>query len=314
MWIKVNAFFNKWLVEPNWFEPSKGFFELWVVRLTFLVIIALSSLVAMGISETAPLIQCYTATCFNNSVTNYKVPLGILSILIPIIAVFAANHRSEQTKRQIVLSQEQNNFTNYYKHLEEFEKFYKSKTHEAEMNGFRSPFMLSNIEKSHFSLFQGSRDGNYKILEDTRKRIDDNFRNAYGVLVFFSDFEFKYDDYETCELAIDKFVDLAMIVLDLVDLIDLSPPKGLSSRSFYDLLRDLKVRSFEEQKSGMPVLSHITGPLQEVARAYKELVHFDFKYVLASEASLILGSNIPQNFSLMADMKGHTGIYLLDDT
>ncbi|WP_311064063.1 hypothetical protein [Halomonas sp. DWK9] len=58
----------------------------------------------------------------NGFLVIFKLPLGILALLFPAIALVAASHRSEQTKRQIVISESQNNFANYYKHLEEFEK------------------------------------------------------------------------------------------------------------------------------------------------------------------------------------------------
>ncbi|WP_240205370.1 hypothetical protein [Vibrio sp. CyArs1] len=60
----------------------------------------------------------------------YDFPLKVVAAWIGIVGLISLNHRSEQTKQQlelatsqIVISSEQNKFTNYYKHLEEFDKY-----------------------------------------------------------------------------------------------------------------------------------------------------------------------------------------------
>jgi hypothetical protein len=53
----------------------------------------------------------------------FKVPLWWLALLIPILGLLNANHKSEQTRASMALSRSQNNFSNYYKHLEEFQKY-----------------------------------------------------------------------------------------------------------------------------------------------------------------------------------------------
>lgn len=76
---------------------------------------------------------------FNKFAEFYKVPTAFLAIGLTLVGLCAANHRSEQTKRQIErtanqitltnsqieLTKIQNNFSNYYKHIEEFEKYCK---------------------------------------------------------------------------------------------------------------------------------------------------------------------------------------------
>lgn len=58
----------------------------------------------------------------NDLLVVFKVPLGIAAIVFPLVALVAASHRSEQTKKQILISHQQNTFSNYYKHVEEFGK------------------------------------------------------------------------------------------------------------------------------------------------------------------------------------------------
>ena len=108
-----------------YFDPDTSFFELKIVRLTALSFILVFLLVCAVIIHQSELWGewNFTHSGFNNLLDYFKVPLGFLALMIPVGAVFAANHRSEQTKKQIALTHKQNLFTNYYKHIEEFEKF-----------------------------------------------------------------------------------------------------------------------------------------------------------------------------------------------
>ncbi|MCA2465994.1 MULTISPECIES: hypothetical protein [Vibrio] len=51
-----------------------------------------------------------------------KVPGSILAFYLAVLGLIGANHRSEQTKKQIEEARVQNDFANYYKHKEEFLK------------------------------------------------------------------------------------------------------------------------------------------------------------------------------------------------
>ncbi|MCC4774997.1 hypothetical protein AB4077_19335 [Vibrio cyclitrophicus] len=108
-----------------YFDPDTSFFELKIVRLTALVFITVFLIIFGMIIHKSNLWGKWnlTYTGFNNLLDYFKVPLGFLALIIPVGAVFAANHRSEQTKKQLALTHNQNLFTNYYKHVEEFEKF-----------------------------------------------------------------------------------------------------------------------------------------------------------------------------------------------
>ncbi|WP_157957552.1 hypothetical protein [Salinicola halophyticus] len=53
----------------------------------------------------------------------FKVPIGIVALVFPGVALVASAHRSDQTKNQIEEMRVNNNFSNYFKHREEFEKF-----------------------------------------------------------------------------------------------------------------------------------------------------------------------------------------------
>lgn len=63
----------------------------------------------------------------------FKVPLYILSLIFPFVAMAVSHHRYVQTREQITLTREQNVLTNYYKHREEFH------LHIKEIVGFNLP-------------------------------------------------------------------------------------------------------------------------------------------------------------------------------
>lgn len=70
---------------------------------------------------------CFSSDCINNFFTLYKYPLSIMGLGVPLSAIAAAVHRSEEASLQIRTSQnqleetlKQNKFNNYIKHKEEF--------------------------------------------------------------------------------------------------------------------------------------------------------------------------------------------------
>ncbi|ARC91207.1 hypothetical protein B6A42_02290 [Vibrio coralliilyticus] len=107
------------------FDPNKSFFELPIVIGTLVAFsLAATTLIVVIILKSDLLGQFdLSYVGFNNLFKYFKFPLAILALLIPIGAIFAANHRSEQTKHQIKITESQNLFNGYYKHLEEFEKY-----------------------------------------------------------------------------------------------------------------------------------------------------------------------------------------------
>nr|PMI03110.1 hypothetical protein BCU55_06005 [Shewanella sp. 10N.286.48.A6] len=96
-------------------------------------------------------------------VTTYSVPLTTLSLIVPLVGLIALNHRSEQTNQQIKTSLkqtqmtlEQNLFTNYFKHKEEFHHFCEKL--ENDYPGYKSYTQLWMYDH----IFPNSRNGDYK--------------------------------------------------------------------------------------------------------------------------------------------------------
>tara|TARA_R110002167_G_scaffold234711_1_gene439997 strand:- start:9344 stop:10261 length:918 start_codon:yes stop_codon:yes gene_type:complete len=151
------------------FNPNESFFSLTIVWCTLLLIVGIA-LTLIAIANYGSINQlCGSTECFNNFITQFKLPLGIISLLIPIGAIFAVQHRSEQSIAQIKASEGQNNFVNYYKHLEEFEKHLKSRSIDDKVR----------VNQTHAVIFQSSRDGNFNITDNIQEFIEINFSEIY---------------------------------------------------------------------------------------------------------------------------------------
>lgn len=142
------------------FSPEKSLFSLPIVRwcagLSALIAIAVTITIIFSLRH---LPFDFTASGFNYFTDQFKVPAALLAIGFTLVGLCSANHRSEQTKKQIertssqialtnnqiTLTREQNIFANHYKHLEEFEKFLKI-LHEKEVANLarRKEYFINN--------------------------------------------------------------------------------------------------------------------------------------------------------------------------
>ncbi|WP_372372708.1 hypothetical protein ACDI10_12495 [Vreelandella venusta] len=137
------------------FDPQKSLVELKVIWLVVGGFSVLSAFVALVVGLNSELSPEYSYVGFNHAVVVFRVPLAIFALIIPIVALLAANHRSEQTKEQIRVSNEQNRFSNYYKHVEEFEKYLNKIWGEK--------LYTSSPRKLHKVLFPNARHGDFSI-------------------------------------------------------------------------------------------------------------------------------------------------------
>jgi hypothetical protein len=117
----------KWLD----FDPHVTFLKLKSVAYVIITILVSALLITLIILVFTPNLKFNPSSeGWNNAIEIFKFPLGLLAVSIPLIALFAANHRSVQSKAQMELTQSQikltqtNNYiTNYYKHVDEFQKY-----------------------------------------------------------------------------------------------------------------------------------------------------------------------------------------------
>ncbi|HBC3447657.1 TPA: hypothetical protein KDY51_001516 [Vibrio parahaemolyticus] len=104
-----------------------------------------------------------------------KVPGSILAFYLAVLGLIGANHRSEQTKKQIEEASVQNDFANYYKHKEEFLKYVDS-IDESKY------FVASKMTRMHGWLFPASRCRDFKVNPDSVHRLDSHISLFAGYL------------------------------------------------------------------------------------------------------------------------------------
>ncbi len=96
-----------------------------------------------------------------------KVPGSILAFYLAVLGLIGANHRSEQTKKQISATGEQNRFSNYFKHLEEFKKHVDGLEHRDQID-------MTKIRMIHDNLFSRAYAfGDYKIDSEELEIVHD---------------------------------------------------------------------------------------------------------------------------------------------
>lgn len=136
------------------FDPQKSLIELKILWFVVGGFVVFATFIALIVGLNSEITPEYSYTGFNHAIVVFRVPLAILALIIPIVALLAANHRSEQTKEQIRVANEQNSFSNYYKHIEEFEKY---------LNKIWDKKSTSSPRKLHKVLFPNARYGDFSI-------------------------------------------------------------------------------------------------------------------------------------------------------
>lgn len=141
---------------PLRFDPKKSFVQLPILWFTVLFFVAIASIVAVIIARNTHLQFDPSAAGFNYFLSVFKFPLGLVALIIPVVALLAANHRSTQTSAQLIAASTQNLFSNYYKHSEEFSKHLGDRV---------SPKIIGNSSprKLHSLLFPRAKEGEYVI-------------------------------------------------------------------------------------------------------------------------------------------------------
>tara|TARA_R110002072_G_scaffold12295_3_gene53565 strand:- start:2479 stop:3345 length:867 start_codon:yes stop_codon:yes gene_type:complete len=162
----------------NLFNPEKSLLSLNVVRLTILFVAGLAAIISWTIVESEQLYLHRWDTSsdgWNQFVRTFQVPLGLIAFLIPILAFFAANHRSEQTKEQIIRTTSSSNFSNFLAHRTELEKEIRS------ILGGAGKLVVENEKQLYETLYPRAREGDLSLNEDLRDSLVAILVNSIGV-------------------------------------------------------------------------------------------------------------------------------------
>ena len=139
-------------MKSEWFDPHKSFLSLKIVWVMVAVLLAMSISSASVIVFNSHLESNYSYSGFNYLISVFKFPLAMAASIIPIVALLAANHRSEQTKEQIKVTNSQNVFSNYYKHIEEFTKYLAIRADKS-----------VDLRLAHNNIYPNASHGDYNI-------------------------------------------------------------------------------------------------------------------------------------------------------
>ncbi|NMX39355.1 hypothetical protein HBO34_15885 [Pseudomonas veronii] len=183
-------------LKKNHFDPHTRFFDLAIVRYLAGTIFFFAVLAGSAIAFESKLSLNLSYEGFNNFLVVYRFPIGVMAVLIPVIAVLAANHRSAQTKEQMHLTQEQikytqtqikittenNAFSNYFKHSEEFDKYLTTRSSVEKL-------FSANSRHLHRSLFPDAKQGIYHVNTNTFKKIDNHIEAILQASKVFSERE-----------------------------------------------------------------------------------------------------------------------------
>lgn len=152
------------------FDPNRSFFSLPIVRWTFAIVVVCAGLAFLAIIASTNLVLDLSSNGFNGFLSIFRFPLGVIALLIPVMAIYATNHRSVQQKQQIQLAGAHNDFSNYYKHVEEFQKHYLELWFDFEFLTMRPGLRPKNF---HRLFYKNARSGDYQVdKEFYEKQLD----------------------------------------------------------------------------------------------------------------------------------------------
>lgn len=63
---------------------------------------------------------CFSSECFSHALTTFQLPITLMALAVPLAGIAAAVHRSVEAQHQIQLAIDNNTFSNYTKHRDDF--------------------------------------------------------------------------------------------------------------------------------------------------------------------------------------------------
>ncbi len=192
----MKRFFN-WLFSWVHFDEKTSFLKLPVVRATIIFFVTAAITIIVMINNNGEYKVSLSAKGFNTIVKDFGFAIGVLSALIPILVLFGAQHRAnimikqianqevqiDKQQEQVVEQQTQNTFTNYYKHVEEFEKYIDKLLKSRYDNVFKEPFprILYKIVFPSNSPFNLDLEVDYDaVFEASTQKLDKSAKTIYG--------------------------------------------------------------------------------------------------------------------------------------
>lgn len=258
------------------FPADKGFFELSIVKNTLLTLSTLSFIACIFICSNSNLKFDLTYEGFNNFFTIFKFPIGLLSLSVPLLAVYAANHRSEQTRVQIAHISSQNTFKNYFDHLDNFDKYLSKEITDDSL------FSVSSNRKLHRTIYSNAHTGDLSICTSFLNKV-----NQYYDLIDKLGNGLKSEHPEAQGTWAEAYISIYDASQKLVELLH------LKTQHFKDELTPIDL------SNGQTVAFPLKGNLPELlklviqlTKTLNQILLFDPKYSTPYYISLILEIDI----------------------
>ena len=286
------------------FSPEKSLFSLPIVRwcagTTVLISAGIFFVIAFNV-QNYPL--DFSGIGFNKFAEFYKVPAAFLAIGFTLVGLCAANHRSEQTKKQIEktshqisLTTTQNTFANHYKNLEEFEKYLtslnkkndddyanvesknpKTNFYTDEISIIKSPHIeRNNYRKLYRRIYPESKNGNYLISENFLNQLSAFQREILKLFNSFNKIDIKTR--QDAEFKISKLLD------------DFSKLNGISI-NLKNIALVVKFHD-EEDEFNFHSLKRLAVQFIKLIKVVDETLHFDTDYKSSDFTMSMLSVNI----------------------
>lgn len=158
-----------------YFDPKKSFVQLPVLWAVIGFFFALACIGVIIICANTPLTADFSASGFNYFLSVFKFPLGLIALIIPVVALLAANHRSTQTSAQIIAASNQNVFSNYYKHTDEFSRYLSDRIDDKTL-------ATTSHRRLHSAVFPDSMDGDYSVGTDLIETLENDLSQVVELL------------------------------------------------------------------------------------------------------------------------------------
>ncbi|MGY2259224.1 hypothetical protein [Pseudomonas sp. SDO55104_S430] len=163
--------------------------------------------IAISISNNN-LTVCFSSECVNTFFELYKYPLSMLGLSVPLTAIVAALHRSEEAHLQIQETLKQNTFNNYIKHQEDFFKLLEKIESKCSCR-FTDPLTLYRW------IFPTNNYSSFTFVAHSKKGIDEPGTNKFLELIRIETFRYTIAMYNPAtdeDALISLFIDIQDVV------------------------------------------------------------------------------------------------------
>ena len=143
---------------------EKRLSQQWIFRLSIAIPFAISFLLCIPLwFETT---FSFSSAGYEKFLSMFSLPIGVLSLSIPLVAIVAHIHRTIQTEKQIELINQKNTSDKFYAHYKYItDSFSSIKSSNINLNGKEVIIEISNVNSLYRDFFPNSSPENGTVIE-----------------------------------------------------------------------------------------------------------------------------------------------------